>query len=245
MTAMEKQTIGCPRIHSPCDPFAELQITADKGPAAAQSLLAWLFDHSVVRTLPPQLREDIVHNVAETLLGKASAILHRIQEANPGAGSADLAGKVKAYVGSMLKNEARTRYRGSVREVSLDELEYVERTDPDLRLELRETLDVLHVAMRQVSRSSGSSQNVVRELEALAAGEVTMEDLIRAELEEDALPGTPTWYRARDRIYKRHGRIRTAILRELARMRAHGKLREDMEHRAGEAVHQLLRARAT
>lgn len=227
-------------------PLAALEAVAVGGPAQGQALIQWLVTHPAVRRLSRRIRDDVVQSVGLTLLQRGAGILDRLRASNPGLRAGPLGDqKLSAYVGTMLRNRALDHHRlelTSTLEVGNLAIEPTQ----ELTLELREVLDALSLATEQAIAQVGASRRGglcedLRQLRALALGEVSMEALVAQRLARD--PASRSWTQARDLLYKRHRRARAALIRALWALHDEGALCRITAQRAEAAVGRLLRQR--
>jgi len=225
-------------------PFEALDDVVSAGPPAGSALMQWLLTHREIPRVPASVRDDATQAVACKLLGRARAIRSSVHRANPGLGPEALDQKFTAYVGAMLRNQARDLLRARGRSCQgRGEGDRTSLVDLESRVELHRTLGIVELAAQRVIDGRGGVATSVRELLLLLGGQVSMEDLVCIELGSDRPSDTQRWARARDRVYKRHRRARSAMVRALAQMADEGTHGRAAVTRATAVVRRLFRAR--
>ncbi|HHO51399.1 MAG TPA: hypothetical protein ENK18_11110 [Deltaproteobacteria bacterium] len=235
MQAIQGRSRGCGA------PLAALEAVVRGGPSQGDPLIRWLDRHPAAIRLPWEVRDDVIQSVGLILLSRGSGILARLRAANPGRLTGPAGDhSFSAYVGAMLRNRARDHHREPGM-CQLRESTLVMVPAPEVHADLRAVLEALERARdRLIDEGSAIGSEAVRQLWALALGQVSLERLVAQLIEAEP---TLTWARARDRLYKRHRRARQALVRELGALEAQGRLPADTAEQARTAVAQLFKQR--
>lgn len=199
-------------------PFQALAQAADAGPCAGEPLVRWLLAQRW-SACPFELREDVLQEIAVTLLDQASAIHRRLLRRHPELVPGPRADQILTrYVRTMVRNRVidhRRRPTPTLAEVPVGHRPFAEE-----RIDLLDALEVLDVATQSTRRARPSADAPLRELEQLAVGEATMDDLI----DQHRKSGEPR-DRTRARLYKRQQRARAHVCRTIEMMVANGDVR--------------------
>ena len=145
--------------------------------------------------------------------------------------------RLTAYVSSMVRNawiDARRRPRF----VHLEPQHWVDAPDLAQRLDLQLTLDALREAFSRVRARRPAMAPALHQLDALARGEMAMDDLVAQVRRPGEAHAT-----VRDRLYKRHLRARAALRGELDALVREGGIGGDVRDAAYAFIQDLLRRR--
>ncbi|MEQ1565280.1 MAG: hypothetical protein ABMA64_06550 [Myxococcota bacterium] len=196
----------------------------------------------VFRTVPNRIRDDVVQTVALTLLTQPAAIWGRLVATDPTLHPCPEADRVfRAYVGSMVRNCVRDLLRRESRSEAM-QLELAAPRQPELRVEIGETLRALEAATDTALRASAPrGRDSLSQLHSLARGEIDLKDLVARIAGDGADEASRR--RARDTVYKRHQRARTALVSALRHLAAQGRVGKDVAARASEVVDSVFALR--
>ncbi len=226
-------------------PVEALEAVSQGDTSQGGRLIRWLWAHPGVARLPPEVRDDVVQSVGLSLLERSAWLLERLWE-DPAQGNRhrDPDQRLASYVGTMLRNRAwdqlrvADRHHAEIIEIGIAPL-------PEIRLDLARIAEALEAARMWVARRSSPLRvQTLEQMWRLARGDTSLEQLIDAENGSPGSRGGADWERARDRLYKRHGRARGALLRALEVLQAEGRLCETSARQAAVAVETWLRQRS-
>ncbi|MEZ4240563.1 MAG: hypothetical protein R3F59_31290 [Myxococcota bacterium] len=221
----------------------ELLVDVVRGePTAPADFTRWLLHHPQRLQVPPQVRQDVLHDVAAHFLDRAPEILRTLSAESPRSPDR----RVHAYVARSIVNRYRTLLRRRQHETLLASPQQIDALEGELRPSRFERgLALLESVEREVVEAAARPDDARRtlcELQDLALGRRTMPAVVDEELTRD--PGADP-LRVRDRLYLRHRRMRRALLAAVAAMLASGRLDEDDATMLEALVEGLLKRRST